>query len=214
MVLYNDLDETKKIALSNDLDDKLSVQKAKLNLLLDCIEKTNQTIQLFDINLIDEQSLQIFNKNFKLLLELQMNLDYLSYNISNLTYLKQLLVNIPVNYANENQIKTYNKLADKCEKALYLTNICVDNIISEYKEAPQLDIDIHSAQATVPLATDVSSQNNKTHDESISQTPNTITNNNVLLISEIQNKVFLPYSIKELNEIFKQNTNCTVYKQS
>ena len=33
MVLYNDLDETKKIALSNDLDDKLSVQKAKLNLL-------------------------------------------------------------------------------------------------------------------------------------------------------------------------------------
>ena len=204
MIFYNKLDNTQKSAISDDLDKNLSMQKAKLNILLECIEKTNSNIQNFNINLSTETNLKTFNQNFKLLIELQSSLDYSLYNISNLKKLKQILVSLPAVDYYSPKIEAYNKLALKCEKAIYLTNLCIDNIVSEYIQISELYSNNLPIQNNL-LDTTPSDTLNKSVYTNINSTKTQITDKKILLISEIQNKVFLPYSIDELNEIFKKN---------
>lgn len=204
MIFYNKLDNTQKSAISDDLDKNLSMQKAKLNILLECIEKTNSNIQNFNINLSTETNLKTFNQNFKLLIELQSSLDYSLYNISNLKKLKQILVSLPTVDYYSPKIEAYNKLALKCEKAIYLTNLCIDNIVSEYIQISELYSNNLPIQYNL-LDTTPSDTLNKSVYTNINSTKTQITDKKILLISEIQNKVFLPYSIDELNEIFKKN---------
>ena len=89
-----------------------------------------------------------------------------------------------------NLIEEYNKNATACKEQLYSNLVNIENLFLEYIEF------FSTVSITPPEAID------STQEENISD----ITDSNVLLISEIQNKVVLPYTVSDLEKTLSKTS--------
>ena len=150
------------------------------------------------------------------------HLNNLRNNISNLKDLKKVLADLANNLPNNSNIEnvdflakldSYNELCQKIQKKIYDTTLKVDNFIYQY---------ISTSEFIVESTLDENNNfdDNETHDtQDIKEAEmhladdSTISDNKVLLISELQNKVFLPYTVDELQQQLKENKKYSNLKE-
>ena len=184
-----------------NIDEKLNIQQEKKKTLLNCLESINTPLMdnVFnnEINIRLSTLLQSINKGHALTVK----------NISDLENLKSFFYNIyhdSQNISNKenkkllNMVKEYNKLATSCKSNIYNSSIVIDNIIFNYTEEFKSIINDYLSIISKSINTiQTNTQNSKPKDN----------NNKTLIISEIKNKVILPYSISDLEEILSNNSN-------
>lgn len=187
--------------LKSNLNALISSEKEKLEILLECLKSLNTIIQEED-------------------------------NFDNPTELIDLLSNIKSNLDNSRtNISTFENVIQNIDTSLLKTN--KEDIISEIVQS-NTETNIESDTIPIPsetFETDivnssdepvvVEPENNQVVKmfEQNSTTPENnglnsnlkteIRDNNTLLISEIQNKVVLPFSVSELEKDLEENTNYT-----
>ena len=190
--------------LLQDLDNQLNIQIEKKKILSNCLENINKIISN---NSIDPQ---ISTKFLSLSANMNFTLESILKNISDLENLKLFLNNTTAelpskfNYKNKklmNIVKQYNKLAIDCKNNIYDTSMHVDRLILEYSDNFQSVINnfiLNFSEMANSFQVNASNPESKN---------TSINHNNTLLISEIQNKVILPYTISDLENILNNNSN-------
>ncbi len=185
------------------LDYELKVQKDNLNVLQECLKKINIAIQNTDY---------IVNSNevTELLKDVKDNLDYSKNAIANLEKLKSL-----VNTQGSNSSYDFNSLYESCRQLIQAASIKLNDFLLKYIKNTSFLVDKSKANDTIPSDltdfnissySDVTEHSNNTGNVLIDKTTGaTYHDNNVLLISEKKNKVFLPYTIRDLNRILEKS---------
>lgn len=195
MLIYYNLDidlETQITRLITILKSKIKVENAKLDILLECLKNLNTVIQ-------EAEYMENPTKITNFLRILKKNLDNLRNSISNLEFSQSLLEDLFKNMENPSKIEEYNTFATNLEnKFLSVDYINIDKFIFEYIR-----------NATLTFKNNLSEKNFlPSIEEKIIDLPKTLETDlldNTLLISEIQNKVVLPYSINALEEKLHNN---------
>ncbi len=196
-----------------DIDEityEVSIQNYNLKILLECLNHINTTLQ--NANYINEPK-----KITELLKNVKSCIDNTRNNISNLETLKKHL------YSNS-KIEDYDTLSDTYKEIIYKTSSSLNTFLLKYIQATTFVISKSITKETKPLESnsnisDISqievkkSEVTIQNEEQITESPIELTQNEkkpdkkVLLISEKQNRIVLPYSTKELNKILKENNS-------
>jgi len=196
-------DELKKQAenLKSNLNTLISSEKEKLEILLECLKNLNTIIQ-------EEDNFDNPTELIDLLSNIKSNLDNSRTNISNF---ENTLQNLDTSLLKSNKEDTISEI----DQSNTETNIESDTVPIP-SETFETDIVNSSDEPVV-----VEPENNQIAKmfEQNSATPRDnglnrelkaeIFDNNTLLISEIQNKVVLPFSVSELEKDLEENTNYT-----
>ena len=208
MIFYYKKDnnlELQKQDIANNLNTQLNVQEMNIKILLECLKNINEVIQ-------NNENLDTLNELIDLLKEIKINLKKLRDNISKLKKIQSLLEVIPVNISDNNsndKLEEYNNLAISFQNDIYNINSEVSNFILKYIEKTSFsnkknnkeDITEDEVQKTVieneKRLKDIAIEKELENTE--------ITDNDTLLISQKQNKVFLPYTVSELKEKLYKN---------
>ena len=208
MIFYYKKDnnlELQKQDIANNLNTQLNIQEMNIKILLECLKNINEVIQ-------NTENLDTLNELIDLLKEIKINLKKLRDNISRLNKIQSLLELIPVNISDNNlndKLEEYNNLAISFQNDTYNINSEVSNFILRYIEKTSFsnkknnkeDISEEEVQKTVieneKRLKDIAIEKELENTE--------ITDNDTLLISQKQNKVFLPYTVSELKEKLYKN---------
>ena len=208
MIFYYKKDnnlELQKQDIANNLNTQLNIQEMNIKILLECLKNINEVIQ-------NTENLDTLNELIDLLKEIKINLKKLRDNISRLNKIQSLLELIPVNISDNNlndKLEEYNNLAISFQNDTYNINSEVSNFILKYIEKTSFsnkknnkeDISEEEVQKTVieneKRLKDIAIEKELENTE--------ITDNDTLLISQKQNKVFLPYTVSELKEKLYKN---------
>ena len=196
-------DKLKKQAenLKSNLNTLISSEKEKLEILLECLKNLNTIIQ-------EEDNFDNPTELIDLLSNIKSNLDNSRTNISNF---ENTLQNLDTSLLKSNKEDTISEI----DQSNTETNIESDTVPIP-SETFETDIVNSSDEPVV-----VEPENNQIAKmfEQNSATPRDnglnrelkaeIFDNNTLLISEIQNKVVLPFSVSELEKDLEENTNYT-----
>ena len=183
----------------NNIDEQLNIQIGKKKTLLNCLESLNSpllaNISDNEINLKLSTLLQSINNVINMVIK----------NISDLEKLKSFFNNLDFpdksNFPNKkllNTLKEYNKLATSCKNNIYNSSITVDNIILNYTENLKSIIDEYLSITPKSLGLLQPNTTTSVKDDA---------NKKTLIISEIKNKVILPYTISDLEYILSNNPN-------
>lgn len=191
------------------LEYELKLQKDNLNVLQECLKKINIAIQNTDY---------IVNSNevTELLKDVKNNLDYSKNSIASLEKLKSLAST--QSYSTSYDFTT---LYETCRNLSETSSIKLNEFLIKYIKSTSFFVDSSKANDTIPSDltnfnisnySDEQEGSNFTGNELIDKlTGKTYHDNNVLLISEKKNKVFLPYTIRDLNKIIeKSKTHRTI----
>ena len=213
MIFYIESDNYLSQQYNNLIDDLNNIQKSqrkKLDILLECLNSINFTLQ-------SKNNIENPGKIINLLETIKSISDKIRKNISHLEKLKKELSELYNNHLVNMDIFTidikeklnkYNTNALECKNNIYSVSEKYDEFINNYLinhlsinapliiETPDTYYNIENSNIE---ETQILEQKN---DESIS-TPN-IKDNRILLISEKQKKVFLPYFANDLEKILKQ----------
>lgn len=176
-----DINKHKKYFLE-ELNKQLNLHKLKLKSQLQCLKTLNDTIQNSD----DIDNPIIITK---LLKELKNNLDNLRANISDLEHLKNLL--------ETDKLDDFNSKVEAIQNNIYLVSLNIEKFIVHYTKNLQYPIQSSPKPITEIENQHVQSSNSNTE----------LVDNNILLISEMQDKIILPYSISDLEKKLKESTN-------
>ena len=208
MIFYYKKDnnlELQKQDIANNLNTQLNIQEMNIKILLECLKNINEVIQ-------NTENLDTLNELIDLLKEIKINLKKLRDNISRLNKIQSLLELIPVNISDNNlndKLEEYNNLAISFQNDTYNINSEVSNFILRYIEKTSFsnkknnkeDISEEEVQKTVieneKRLKDIAIEKELENTE--------IADNDTLLISQKQNKVFLPYTVSELKEKLYKN---------
>lgn len=219
----------------NELNIFQNLYNTKIQILSACLQNINNEIQKNMKK--DEIDFFMFllskSKNSLDFLRKQKNLITES---SNLLESIQNELNNSQNEASTSKIEQFNKLYKDCKTNYYNHSNDAESLILDYINSSVLvaqplqeyvnfqDTNIFKETLTEPESkTIIESQNNNTTNESLTNnnvSTSTITtkieypineneDNTTLLISEVQNKVVLPYKISELKNTLKHNDNYT-----
>ena len=190
--------------IQKDLNLKRQLQNTRGEVILECLKNLNSSIPLED-----ETSV----KNPQLVIELLESLKEISDEVRNSKYmLEQLYVKLTLIFTDEKnivltdslkvQLEDYNKLAQNLDEKLYNETIKYEDFILKY-------VKNYGSQpySYMPVSTSTSEENKKTENEIISNVENSniVNDNPVLLISEKEHKVFLPYEVSDLNKLLESN---------
>jgi len=187
--------------LKSNLNALISSEKEKLEILLECLKNLNTIIQ-------EEDNFDNPTELIDLLSNIKSNLDNSRTNISNF---ENTLQNLDTSLLKSNKEDTISEI----DQSNTETNIESDTVPIP-SETFETDIVNSSDEPVV-----VEPENNQIAKmfEQNSATPRDnglnrelkaeIFDNNTLLISEIQNKVVLPFSVSELEKDLEENTNYT-----
>ncbi len=216
MIFYYNSERDLKLQseeLLNTLTMQLNTEQLNLKILLECLKHLNSVIQTTS-NF--ENPTELIN----LLREIKENLDNTRAIISDLEKLKNMLsklkskIDLVPNIKEDDvlisELDNYNKLASTLKNKLNTVNS--GNLILRYiqntefalspcskKEQPENNENPSLFEQSTPEPQEVATS------EKISNS--TLEDNNTLIISEIRNAVFLPYSISDLEEQLKTSIN-------
>ncbi len=186
--------------LKSNLNKIISAEKEKLEILLECLKDLNTIIQ-------EEDNFNNPTELIDLLSNIKSNLDNSRTNISTF---ENVIQNLDTSLLKSNKKDTISEIGQSSNE----TNIEPDTVptpsatietdIINSSDKPVVEpeqnqvVKMFEQNSTVPENNGLNS-NLKTE----------ICDNNTLLISEIQNKVLLPFSVAELEKELEENTNYT-----
>lgn len=210
MIFYYNKDNDFKMQkqnITNDLNMQLNMQEMNLKILLECLKHINDVIQ-------NTENLETMNGLIELLKEIKINLEKLRDNISKLKDLQNILETVPFDISDNTlveKIEKYNELAIECQNDTYDIIPKVNDFILKYVEEASflynIKDSIENSSEEIFQKNDVSNEDNLKENIISDECDKDITDNDTLLISEKQNKVFLPYSVLELKEKLNKNEN-------
>lgn len=209
--LDNNLQEQKK-NITNNLEMQLNMQETNLKILLECLKHVNDVIQ-------NNEDIETINELIELLKEIKTNLEKLRNSISKLKKMQDMIKNLPADLTDSamtDKLEEYNKLAREYQDNISDIIPVINNFILEYVRKTSFSIDMPKIIETPKIS--IKDEDKSVKDKELAEENVTldkeddiekgkVEDNNKLLISEVQNKVFLPYSISELNIILEKNKN-------
>lgn len=186
----------------NTVEFELDVQQENLKVLQEALKNINSVIQ-------DNEQLDNSRKIVELLKEAKENLDSVRTNIESLEKLEKYF---DTGYSEEMDKFELEYLISSCENDIRTFYSNFNKFIYKYigcatfypKEAKAPVV----AQVGKHSATEETVENDSlpvTETVVVSETENTNGDNNILLISKLKNKVFLPYRIKDLTSILSKS---------
>lgn len=207
------------------LEYDLKIQNNNIKILQECLESNNNSIQKND-SFDDTQSIT------ELLAEVKNNLDNSRNNINYIESIKNNLLTIENNTISEDEIDNYYK---KLTESLDMFNAFLVKYIKNTSYAVNYNVHNHNINHVNESDSNIKQSNSKHNTFTLdSVNPNIFFNNTnetklnnsfidkmkefdqknadnsgdnkVLLISEKQNKIFLPYTMRELIEILSTST--------
>lgn len=195
-------------AMIEDLENHRNTQTKRQEILLDCLNNINTIIQQNDIT---------YSNN--VIIKLLEDVNYLANLIKNNILTNELLKNELQSINSENieniiepsdslkeKIDNYNKLAIDYKRHFDELTIKYESFIENYIK-DYLSVDSHVFEAkeiSSNLDDAISKESNNTPDSTeLDNSTNDIKDNRVLLISERQNKVYLPYYVEDLEKRMK-----------
>ena len=190
--------------IKNDFNAELTMQKDKLNILLEVLKQLNSIIQTPNYNDDSNMALDLLKK-------IKSNIENLKTNVSNIERLIELLEQLHSNYITDPENKEIHANIDYMDQIVSGFKIDLrksdkefDSIILKYVKESTFNIDLNTTN------TKTNSENNSTTTIGNSMFNDSmydseIGDNNVLIISEKRRKVFLPYKVEDLNKWLRKN---------
>lgn len=165
-----------------ELATALQTEKVFLSNYLNSQKRTNAQLYVFLKNFVKSNVVSNLPQSQKACNDLSNIVDFLKKSNSNIECVEILLDKINLIDVN---LPNYQELIDDYN-SLYLTSF--DDVV---KRSTELDYFL--------------SEFTKRNDNSVEQTSSDVTEENTLVISEIDNKVILPFTMEELNQILENN---------
>ena len=206
----NDIDDQVKV-IREDLNCSLKSQEQHLNVLLSCLNKLNSTVQ-------DTDYIQNPQEIMGLLSDLKKNLDFTRKNISNI---KKLMDFIPSDDSCNANIDTdkYNELATLYNDIIHKTSQDFNKCISKYIQHTYCIIDGMPMSDSVEFSANCDNVQDSFNDDvennninELADNQEEIPDNNTLTISEIQEKIFLPYTANEVIFLLSENKKYSTFQ--
>lgn len=206
MILYINSENYLKNQYTDIIEDLAEQEKRenkKIEIILDFLDKFNDYLE------IDNNDNNI--QSYIIMLEKLKNLsDNLRANKVNLNNLKTILNNLfsenfDINNDIQNKIDEYNNLAVDCKKNIRKTSDQFEDFITEYIKNMAFSDDSKKQTTTslVKNTNNVINENQQKQENTYEEDTQEIKDNRVLLISETQKKVFLPYYKEDLEKRMK-----------
>ena len=196
MILYYRPDDNIKLQKQNiqkSIEIQIKMQENYSKILLECLKNINDVIQ-------NTENFETINGLVELLREIKVNLEQLRSNILKIKNLQILLESIPCDISdNISILEKYNKFAIECQDDIYNIIPRVNDFILKYVEKALFKVSLENTIENNFIEKEKQIEDKYEKKE--------ITDNDTLIISEIKNKVFLPYSVTELNEKLNNNKN-------
>lgn len=196
MILYYKPDDNIKLQKQNiqkSIEIQIKMQENYSKILLECLKNINDVIQ-------NTENFETINGLVELLREIKVNLEQLRSNILKIKNLQILLESIPCDISdNISILEKYNKFAIECQDDIYNIIPRVNDFILKYVEKALFKVSLENTIENNFIEKEKQIEDKYEKKE--------ITDNDTLIISEIKNKVFLPYSVTELNEKLNNNKN-------
>ena len=186
-----------------DLNEQEKRENKKIEIILDFLDKFNNYLE----NDNNEKNTKSYIRMLETLKKLSDNLRINKVNINNLkTFLNNLFSeSLDITDEFKNKINEYNNLAIECKKNISKSSDQFENFITEYiknmtfsnVEKSIDNVDDNTNTINIESNEDIQEQN-------IKETTQDLKDNRVLLISETQKKVFLPYNTEDLEKILQK----------
>ena len=186
-----------------DLNEQEKRENKKIEIILDFLDKFNDYLE----NDNNEKNTKSYIRMWETLKKLSDNLRINKVNINNLkTFLNNLFSeSLDITDEFKNKINEYNNLAIECKKNISKSSDQFENFITEYiknmtfsnVEKSIDNVDDNTNTINIESNEDIQEQN-------IKETTQDLKDNRVLLISETQKKVFLPYNTEDLEKILQK----------
>ena len=186
-----------------DLNEQEKRENKKIEIILDFLDKFNNYLE----NDNNEKNTKSYIRMLETLKKLSDNLRINKVNINNLkTFLNNLFSeSLDITDEFKNKINEYNNLAIECKKNISKSSDQFENFITEYiknmtfsnVEKSIDNVDDNTNTINIASNEDIQEQN-------IKETTQDLKDNRVLLISETQKKVFLPYNADDLEKILQK----------
>ena len=190
-------------SIIKDLNEQEKRENKKIEIILDFLDKFNDYLE----NDNSEKNTKSYIQMLETLKKLSDNLRINKVNISNLkTFLNSLFSeNFDITDDLKNKINEYNNLATECKKNISKSTTQFEDFISEYiKNMTFSNVD-NSFDNIDDNTNNINIETNESLEEqNIQENTQNMKDNRVLLISETQKKVFLPYNADDLEKILQK----------
>lgn len=190
-------------SIIEDLNEQEKRENKKIEIILDFLDKFNDYLE----NDNNEKNTKSYIRMLESLKKLSDNLRINKVNINNLkTFLNSLFPeNFDITDKLKNKINEYNNLAIECKKNINESSDQFENFITEYIK----NMTFSNAEKSIDNIDDNTNtinieSNENIQEKSIKESTQDLKDNRVLLISETQKKVFLPYNADDLEKILQK----------
>ncbi len=206
-----------------NLNQIIDMQKKKKEILLNCLNRINLSIQKLDSS-YNENDMEHINTAIKLLKSIKQCLDKARDSLSKLDSQKEMLYNLhDLSEIPENsEIDKYNSLSSECQKNIFESSMQIEDFISLYIEnslflpstSPNKSSSNEENKNLEDKKNNEEIQENEFKEETfVDEDDDSISDNTVLLISEKEKKVFLPYKVSEVQSKLEHNSNYQSFQE-
>ena len=206
MIFYIESENYLKNQYNNiieDLNEREKRENKKIEIILDFLDKFNDYLE----NDNNEKNTKSYIRMLEALKKLSDNLRINKVNINNLkTFLNNLFSeSFDITDEFKNKINEYNNLAIECKKNISESSDQFENFITEYIKNMTFSNVEQSVDKIDDNTNNINTESNEDiQEKSIKESTQDLKDNRVLLISETQKKVFLPYNTEDLEKILQK----------
>lgn len=206
MIFYIEAENYIKNQYNNiieDLNEREKRENKKIEIILDFLDKFNDYLE----NDNNEKNTKSYIRMLEALKKLSDNLRINKVNINNLkTFLNNLFSeSFDITDEFKNKINEYNNLAIECKKNISESSDQFENFITEYIKNMTFSNVEQSVDKIDDNTNNINTESNEDiQEKSIKESTQDLKDNRVLLISETQKKVFLPYNTEDLEKILQK----------
>ena len=190
-------------SIIEDLNEQEKRENKKIEIILDFLDKFNDYLE----NDNNEKNTKSYIRMLEALKKLSDNLRINKVNINNLkTFLNNLFSeSFDITDEFKNKINEYNNLAIECKKNISESSDQFENFITEYIKNMTFSNVEQSVDKIDDNTNNINTESNEDiQEKSIKESTQDLKDNRVLLISETQKKVFLPYNTEDLEKILQK----------
>ena len=206
MIFYIESENYLKNQYNNiieELNEQEKRENKKIEIILDFLDKFNDYLE----NDNNEKNTKSYIRMLEALKKLSDNLRINKVNINNLkTFLNNLFSeSFDITDEFKNKINEYNNLAIECKKNISESSDQFENFITEYIKNMTFSNVEQSVDKIDDNTNNINTESNEDiQEKSIKESTQDLKDNRVLLISETQKKVFLPYNTEDLEKILQK----------
>lgn len=206
MIFYIEAENYIKNQYNNiieNLNEREKRENKKIEIILDFLDKFNDYLE----NDNNEKNTKSYIRMLEALKKLSDNLRINKVNINNLkTFLNNLFSeSFDITDEFKNKINEYNNLAIECKKNISESSDQFENFITEYIKNMTFSNVEQSVDKIDDNTNNINTESNEDiQEKSIKESTQDLKDNRVLLISETQKKVFLPYNTEDLEKILQK----------